>query len=213
MSSTRSPKDLVILTADKNMQCAVEGVLGRFRSLQIRQLSYDIYVHPYRDPGCLGEGHVFLHDHLLRFDHAIVMLDRQGCGKEKLTAVELEAEIELRLDDIGWNGRATAVVLDPELEIWVWSDSPVVEQILGWSGSNPSLRVALENEGFLDGNAVKPADPKAAMEFALRKTRTPRSSSLYSQLAGSVGLERCTDPSFDKLKSVLRNWFPARLED
>jgi hypothetical protein len=35
----------------------------------------------------------------------------------------------LALFTSGWENRAAAVVLDPELEIWVWSDSPEVEAV------------------------------------------------------------------------------------
>ncbi len=42
----------------------------------------------------------------------------------------------------------------------------------------------------------------------LRTARKPRSSSIYLELARSVGTERCTDPAFLKLKRCLREWFP-----
>jgi hypothetical protein len=46
------------------------------------------------------------------------------------------------------------------------------------------------------------------VETVLRTVRQPRSSGLYRKLAEKVSLERCTDPAFDKLRIVLRRWFP-----
>ena len=44
-------KDLIILVADKNMEFAVRGILTRLEALGIRDITYDLYVHPERDPG------------------------------------------------------------------------------------------------------------------------------------------------------------------
>ncbi|MFB3133348.1 MAG: hypothetical protein ACE10K_12585, partial [Rhodothermales bacterium] len=56
----------------------------------------------------------------------------------------------------------------------------------------------------------KPQRPKEAVEAVLRATDTPRSSSLYRQLAQKVSLNRCDDPAFLKLKSTLQEWFGIR---
>ena len=115
-------KDLVVLVADKNMDRAVRGLLSRYHELRIRPVESDIYVHPHRDPGCLLGAHDFLRPFWNRYAHALVMLDRDGCGQERLPREALEEQLELRLSQNGWNQRAAAVVLDPELEIW--SETP-----------------------------------------------------------------------------------------
>lgn len=209
MTATRVPKDLLLLTADKNMEHAVRGILARTHSLRICEISFDIQVHPQRDPGCLREGHTFLGEQIGRYRHAIVMLDREGCGKERAAREALEAELEERLHSTGWETRAAAIVLDPELEIWVWSDSPEVEQALGWAGKKPDLRSALVANELLEVDEVKPTEPKGALIYALRKAGKPRSSAIYYQIARNVGLKRCTDPAFKKLLELLRAWFPA----
>ena len=48
MSTRHFPKDLVVLAADKNMEFAVKGILGRFRSLGIREITVDFRVHHWR---------------------------------------------------------------------------------------------------------------------------------------------------------------------
>jgi len=209
MKGTPAPSDLVVLVADKNMEEAVRGLLSRAIAFGIRQPNFEIRRHPATDSGCLGDAHRFLRAFSSRYKRALVMLDRDGCGKEALPRTELELEIEQRLACNGWNDRAAAIVIEPELEIWVWSDSPEVDAAVGWPVNNVRLRDALIDAGYLVDGATKPANPKGAMEYALGKSKIPRSSSIYSQIARSVSVKRCEDPSFIKFKTVLQSWFPS----
>jgi len=136
------------------------------------------------------------------------MFDREGCGKDLKPRLDLEAEVEARLQRSGWDNRASAIVLDPELECWVWSGSPKVDRALGWIGRTPTLRAWLLERGFVKEDAIKPSRPKEAMEAALREVRQPRSSAIYEDLATNVSLQRCTDPAFTKLRTTRQAWFP-----
>lgn len=100
-------------------------------------------------------------------------------------------------------------MLDPELEIWIWGDSPHVPKILGFESDQLSLRKWLADHQYLRKPASKPHAPKEAMEELLRFKKKPRSSSIYSEMARTVGFERCQDAAFLKLKETLRAWFPA----
>ena len=112
-----------------------------------------------------------------------------------------------KLGASGWKDRVATVVIDPELEAWVWSDSPVVDRVLGWSGRIPSLRDWLRDEKFLSEDKVKPTDPKCAVNEALRMPNKQRSSAIYFELAQQVSFQRCTDTSFQTLRTTLANWF------
>lgn len=205
--STTPQKALIVLTADKDMEFAVRGILGRFKSLGIQEVAADFRVHPEHDPGCLLRGHDFLKPLINQYDHALLLLDREGSGQEIKSRVELEAEIESRLSQAGWGDRAAAIVIDPELEMWVWSDSPHVDTILGWQGKEPDLRTWLFEKGYLSTGVLKPPRPKEALEEALRAVKAPKSSSTYSRIAQKVSISSCIDPSFLKLKDVLQLWF------
>ncbi len=137
----------------------------------------------------------------------MILRDREGCGQQDLPREALEEQIEQRLAKSGWGGRAAAVVLDPELEIWVWSDSPEVDRSLGWAGRQPGLADWLVSEGYCTAGQGKPNTPKKAFEEALQIAKKRRSSAIHHQLALRVGLGRCTDPAFLKLKGLLRQWF------
>jgi hypothetical protein len=209
MSADLIRKDLILLVADKNMEASLKGLLSRFRSLKFRQVAFDLYVHPERDPGCLLRAHDFLRPFVSRYERALVLLDHVGCGQESEECSKLEANLEKRLGDSGWEGRAAAVVIAPELENWVWSDSPKVDIALGWEGKTPPLRDWLVEKGLLQAGVAKPSEPKRAVELTLKTVRTPRSSAIYFELAQGVSMDRCTDPAFAKLRRCLREWFPV----
>ncbi|HYN20863.1 MAG TPA: hypothetical protein VE078_07885, partial [Thermoanaerobaculia bacterium] len=170
-------------------------------------ITYDVYVHPERDPGCLLRGHDFLRPFNLRYSHALVVFDRDGCGQEAKARADLELQVEGLLSRAGWDDRAAAVVIDPELEVWVWNASPHVENALGWDAGTTALKEWLKQKGWLPEGDLKPTHPKKAVEEALRVARKPRSSSLFHQLAQRVSTDRCVDPAFLKLRSVLSRWF------
>ncbi len=205
--------DLIILAADKNTEYTLRGILSRPPALNIRELRYDLYVHPENDPGCFWRAQDFLRAFAQRYEHALVILDREGTGQENRSRLELEREIEDRMASAGWGDRGAAVVIDPELEAWVWSDSPHVAAVLGWWERQPDLATWLVQEGLLVAGELKPKRPKEAVRRALRTVYKPRSSAVYQQLAQKVGFSRCTDPAFAKLKRVLQAWFSAERPD
>lgn len=202
-----SQSDLIALVADRNMDSALCGILGRIDSLSIRSTNFDIYVHPEKDPGCLLRSHDFLRSFTRRYAHALVMFDRDGCGGAGASRDELEMRVESQLTATGWAQRSAAVVIEPELESWVWSDSPHVSRALGWGSAAPPLRRWLTDHNFWPSDQLKPTDPKAAMEAALRHVNRPRSSAIYQSLAKHVSFARCADPAFAKLTTTLQRWF------
>ncbi len=201
-------KDLVVLAADNKIEAAMKGILSRHHALEVRSLSVDYYSHPEHDPGCFQKGPEFLKFATRQAHHAIVVMDYEGSGQEHLMSrTEMETDLEQRLHKEGWCDRAAAIVIAPELENWIWSDSPHVDFVTGWAGRSPSLRTWLLEQGWLQSMGSKPARPKEAMMAALKSAGKSASSSRYKELAQVVSFERCVDDSFLKLKTVLRRWF------
>ena len=201
--------DLVALVADKNMEQTLLGLFTRHRSLNLRPFNHQIFPHPEHDPGCFLRSPEFLRPFLHRSRHALVLFDREGCGREDLDRESLEADLEERLHQSGWGERAAAIAIDPELESWFWSPSPKVEEVIGWKGRGQRLRHWLEEQGYLMEGSSKPTEPKEALERALFETRRARSGAIYKTLAGEVGLGRCQDPTFLRFRTLLQAWFPA----
>jgi hypothetical protein len=189
------------------MEFAVRGLLSRHEALAVRPLNARILKHPHRDPGCRVRGAELLRNYVGKYHHALLMFDREGSGCEARSREELEAEQETALRRFGWGDNAAAVVIDPELEIWVWSDSPHVDRALGWSDRTHPVREWLRDRGFFREGQAKPSRPKEAMQAALREARRPPSSALFQELAQQVSFQRCRDAAFLKLKRVLQQWF------
>jgi len=210
MTRPQNPADLIVLVADKNMQAVLEALLARTESFQVRPFDYQVHLHPRSDPGCRLESENFLRPFTQQFSHALVLFDYQGCGAEHSHSSEqIENDVESRLELAGWNGHARAIVIDPELEIWVWSRSSRVEEILGWQGKTPDLRSWLVEDGrFRILQDWKPEHPKEALEAALKHVRKVRSSAVLRQLAQQISWRGCTNRAFLRLQSTLQTWFP-----
>jgi hypothetical protein len=202
---TRPTRDLLVVAADANIEHALKGVLQRHEALQLRPFTFDVSVHPERDPGCLLRGATFCRAQAARYGYALIVFDRDGCGQEQKGRDALEVQVEAELAADWTPERSAVVVIEPELESWVWSDSPHVETALGWKAG--TLLSRLRHDGHISDAQPKPAQPKERMEWALREARKPRSSSVYRTIAADVSLSRCTDASFGKLKATLRRWF------
>jgi len=200
-------KDLIVLVADKNLKAALTGILNAHERLGAKRMEFDVFVHPKSDPGVYRSSHEFLRPLQRLAPFCLAVFDRDGCGGTK-TRELIEIEVESRLAQSGWEGRSAAIVIEPELEIWLWSDSPHVDTALGWPRDGSLKRWLIQNGYWLTGEA-KPRKPKEGAEAALRRTNIPRSSAIYLQIARQVSLESCTDPAFIKLKNVLCSFFPA----
>lgn len=208
MIDPRQQRDLIVVVPDGDMEFAVRAMLSRSRALGIRPITYDVRRHVQRDAGCRSDCHNYLRLWLNEYRYAMVLFDHEGSGMEITPRTQLESEVEEILRVNGWQNRAAVIVIDPELEAWVWSDSPEVDNVLGWTGRTPALRAWVQsNTAFWNSGKVKPARPKEAFDAALRRVGKQNSSSVFEDLAARVSMDRCLDPAFDKFKSVLRRWF------
>ena len=206
-------KDLVVLAADKDMEQTLQGLLARPPALDIRPIAFDIFVHPEHDPACARRGVSFLSRFARTYDHGLLLFDHEGSGREGVSRLEIQNDLNREFAGSGWEERARAIVVSPELEAWVWSPSPHVDEVAGWRNRQPALRDWLIEIGRLREGDVKPRQPKEAFQAALRAASVARSSSLYRSLAEKVSLRSCEDASFQELRSTLREWFPQDIPE
>ena len=200
--------DLVVLVADADQQAVLRSLLSsRRQSLGIRDIRSKVDKHPLHDPGCLDPLPILNSYVTIASCHALVVLDREGCGRES-DAASIAESVRSRLQTGGWQNRADAIVIDPELESWVWSPSPHVARTLGWKGTSSELRRQLSAAGIWPDDVLKPPRPKEAMEWVLRQNSIRRVAGLYSTLAEKVSLQGCSDPAFEQVRQRLVEWFP-----
>jgi len=205
---TEQRKDLIVLVADSSTAEGLEALLQRHQSLRIKPISFDVRTYPQRDAGVFNRAHTYLTPFMKRYSYALVVLDYEGCGCEAPGPETVSTDVQMRLDRSGWEGRSRVILIYPELDIWVWSDSPHVDRVLGWFGRKPTLREWLKSKELLRKGHPKPERPKEARLAAMKQVGTRESSAIFEKLGSSVSVKRCTDPAFQLLLATLREWFP-----
>ncbi len=207
-------RPLLFLVADKNMEYALRGFFERngwHRSVPCTRFEFDPgrdvrVATGHNDPGLYARADALLRPFHGSYERVVVMIDAHWQGTPGPAAIRKEIERHLR--NAGWKeADSLALVLDPEVDVWLWSDSPHAAKALGWR-SPSALRSALEAEGWLGTGDAKPKRPKEAAEWALRQRGKPRSSAIYRSITATVSIERCQDPALHTLRATLRRWFP-----
>jgi hypothetical protein len=208
-------RDCVFLVSDINMAAAFRGFLCRDRfhsSLGCGQFQFDpredlLVDGAGNDSGVYTRAHELLRPYLQSHRHAVVGLDSEWAGSPG--AERIITDISNKLLANGWNHhRFAVVVIEPELEAWIWQDSPHIASAFRYRSEQP-LRHLLAGEGFWAATALKPERPKESMEFVLQRTRRPRSSAVYEEVTRRVSIKGCTDSAFQRLSANLRAWFPS----
>lgn len=209
MSRARERMDLVVLVPDLDIAGTVEGLLNRPETVGARPVLFSITRHLRRDSGCRSGAAERLREYIRDYRYTIVLFDKHGCGNPRERRESIRDDVELRLSRNGWRDRCRAIVIEPELEAWIWNGSREVPSILGWNGDYGSLRNWLTSRRLWAADTLKPADPKQALKAVLRRTRKPLSASLYRRLAETVIVRRCVDPAFNEFRATLKQWFPS----
>ena len=208
-------RDCLFLVADKNMEGMLKGFFSRdafHRAMACGHFDFDLrqdllVAHGQNDPGLYTRANEFLQPYARTHRHAVVIVDAAWEGSPGRDAIL--QRLNQHLFNAGWlDDCGCAVVIDPELENWVWQDSGHVCSVLGSDVRFAALRAELEAKGFWQPNKAKPDRPKEAVEWVLRQSRKGRSSAIYQELAARVTARACTDQAFVTLRNALRRWFP-----
>lgn len=205
-------RELIILVADGTMSAVLRAFFERqfHYAVACAQFDFDptsdiVYDPLNTDGGVHRRCHDILRPYINTHRRALVILDQQF-GAER-PADDVRSDIEERLSANGWEERAAAVVIDPELEVLLWQDNPNVERALRYSG--PSLRQLLAQDGRWPPDTAKPPAPKEVMRAVMRANRAGAPMVVYSQIARTVSTAGCVDPAFHRVRDMLRAWFPV----
>ena len=208
-------KPLLFLVADKNMEYALRGFFERDgwdRAVPCRRFEFDVDTDirvavGHNDPGLYARANELLRPFRGRYRRVVVMVDAEWEGSPGAEAIR--QRIREHIAAAGWPPeQGLALVFEPEMDVWLWSDSPHAAAAMGWSQQG-RLRSALRAAGLLDPGEHKPRRPKEAAEWALRRSGKPRSSAIYGKIAAKVSVKRCHDPTLRELLEALRTWFPV----
>lgn len=203
-------KDIIIAVADSYQEKLIEALLPRFPvSSNTSQFTFEVVRNPGNDAGSYNDSHELLRPFINQYNYSIVIFDYEGCGAEHIKSREqIESEVESLLEKNGWMDRTAAIVIQPEVEAWLWQDNPHVERALGWENFL-SLYQWARQEGKIAHGEAKPLRPKETLELALRLSRVAKSSATYAQIAATVSYRNCTDQAFLKLVKRITDWFGA----
>ena len=207
-------RPLVFLVADKNMEFVLRGFFfGRQQWHRILGCAlFDFKENDIvravgqNDPGLFARASELLLPIRNRYRHAVVMIDADWGGSPG--SAKIQKKMEDHFSNAGWHSENSLVLVhEPEIENWIWSDSPHTSSAMGWENWE-QLREALETNQWLEPGSMKPSRPKEAAEWALRKKRIPRSSALYKKITAHISVNRCQDRAFRTLRETLKRWFP-----
>lgn len=132
--------DLVILSADKDQESALKGLLDSPQKLGIHPIHYKTITHPHRDPGCLRQSHDLLRPFLTSARYSLVVLDVEGSGSGHSQRAGVEAEVEQLLSQNGWNERVRCIAILPNSKPGSGADLPICRASLaGLSRSRSTI--------------------------------------------------------------------------
>ena len=135
--------------------------MRRPRSLAIRSVDAELLLHPHHDPGCYHRPAEILRGYRQEAEHALIILDHEWDGVPTTSGADLEALIDEKLEREGMADWAVPVVIDPELEAWVFSASSHVPDVLGWMGPWSAFRTELEEQNLWAAEEVNSPWKKA----------------------------------------------------
>lgn len=212
--TTKRP--LVILVADGTMRAVFQAFFRRsqfFSTLQCAPFDFDpmteVLFDPIRakgwDGGVYKRCDAILRGYQRTHDRALVVIDQQFGGE--CPSIQVRDEMLDRLRRSGWrDGAVQVVVIDPELEVWLWQDNGNVQQALRYQGP---LRQDLIGSGEWPQEVPKPLQPKDTMLRLIRMTRAGTAMAVYAKIASKVSVNGCTDSSFAAFRSTVQGWFPS----
>jgi hypothetical protein len=206
---------LFFMVADRDIEAMVTGFLQKERAdlrLGCAPFEFDPKLDLERAAADKDSGlYVRGAQHVLRrrqtHAHVVLMLDSEWDGSPGAAAIDMKLREDLRKCGCSDND-SEVIVLEPEIEAWMWVDKLEVAREFGFESSE-ELRRWLTDEGFDLGANHKPLRPKEALHAALRAKRKARSSATFAAVAAKVSLSACQDPALLKLRATLQRWFPA----
>lgn len=210
-------RDCVFFVADKTMQETFLGFLtreDRFEQLECGAFEFDpnqdlFFAAGQNDPGLFTRAGELLKPFTNTHRKLVVVLDCDWDASPGQTVII--QQISEQLAASGWEDNQFIVIaIDPELEQWIWQDSPILADELRHLGP-VSLRSSLQARGLWPEGLLKPPTPKELFNQLRQENRVKKSSSIYKRIATAVPVAACQDNEFKRLVAQLQAWFPMEV--
>ncbi len=210
-------RDCVFFVADKTMR---ETFLGFFCRADLRSqlgcglFEFDpeedlFFAAGQNDPGLWKRADGLLKPFQRTHFRAVVALDCAWDGSPGQAGIH--DAISRQLVASGWDqARFVVIAIDPELEEWIWQDSPILEKAVRHHGVI-TLRETLAARKLWPMGMSKPPNPKEVFDLIRQENQVKKSSSTFRRIASEVPVAACVDPEFQRLAEALRTWFPPEV--
>jgi hypothetical protein len=213
-------RDVIFHLADEHMEKGLKAFFARddwHHALGCRQFEIDpenendfFRVAGHTDGGIwrhAGNNLRLFHD---KYRYAVIILDADF--EPRPGADILRREISETMIRAGWVAeRFAVIVIEPELEAWLWSPNQNVALAFGHADFD-LLRGVLEREQLWNPGDAKPNDLKRARDRAARlggkKTGGPIFKGVFSNISRRA-CDLCVEPGFMAMRTALQTWFPA----
>jgi hypothetical protein len=207
-------RDCIFLVADETMKATLNAFLsrtGKHLSLQCSDFAFDMredLISPVGDydSGVYQSAHEYLASYRDTHRYAVAVFDKEY-GTER-TADQSRDHVVAELERSGWSrDRFEVVVIDPELELWLWTGTPHVKTAFRCADQPQDW---LEANGWWNAGEPKPHDPKEAAQALLRHGgRRKFDKTLHMEIVSKSSVANCQDPAFCMLRTALQGWFPS----
>lgn len=212
-------RDIIFHIADQHMEAGFRAFFARDNWHHVLGCSrFEIDPESERDifrRGGYTDGGIWKHAHnnlmLFKEDyrHAVIVLDADfepHPGVEKL-----REDITNNMLGAGWaEGSFCVVVIDKELEAWLWAPNVNVAKAFGHNDFD-QMRAALAQKNLWDEGAPKPNDLKAARDLAARlggkRTGGPIFRGVFEGISKRA-CDLCQENGFITMRNALQTWFP-----
>jgi len=210
-------RDCVFFVADKTMRETFLGFLSREdrdEQLGCGAFTFDpaedlFFAAGQNDCGLNKRADALLSAFLHSHQKVVVALDCEWDGSPGQVAII--QNISTQLLGSGWAADDVIVIaIEPELEQWIWQDSPVLADELRMDAPQ-GLKAALSARGLWPQDAAKPPSPKELFIQLRRENNVKLSSSVFKRIAANVPVAACQDSEFRRLVNQLQLWFPAEV--
>jgi hypothetical protein len=213
-------RDVIFHVADKNMEEGLRAfflrnnwhhALGCSRFEIDPESNMDLYrVAGDTDGGVWKHAHKNLQNFKDKYRYAVIMLDEDFDPHPG--AAVLRDDISNGMIASGWEeGRFAVIVIQPELEAWLWAPNANVARAFGHT-TFTEFRALLEAEGLWNMGDPKPQNLKGARDRAAKlggkKTGSPLFRSVFAHVSRRA-LDDCQEPGLLALRMALIGWFPA----
>jgi hypothetical protein len=238
-------KPLLLLLADSECASTFRGFFGREKfhqslgcgPIQLNNANFDpekdIRVHPAHDPGVWKDPQTILFAERHIYEKCLVILDEawEGAPAPEKIIEDIEGLVET---EAKWaRDRFEVILIQPELEAWIWQRNPHVAEAFEFNGTDAQLWNFLAKQSlrldahkkkhrFIGANADggsppvwpktqrKPQNPKGLVEALAYHCHSGPASGMFNEISSKISVTGCVDPAFVKLRDTLREWFPAR---